>query len=183
MPNNIYGGVVYPHSSFVFDHVYHNYKEAEESVKTGALFVGRYILICYCPQALETDDRVALEQTGKLWDGTIPEEGSAGDLYLKNLKIDNNDTTASPVSNDRKVYRVKYNNGYELEEITCLNNTIGKSQVNDLIKKVDNIIKDAPETFDTLVEIADWINNDETGAAAMANQILNLEKQIEWQTF
>ena len=42
------------------------------------------------------------------------------------------------------------------------------STVADAIK---GIIADAPEAFDTLREIADWIANDETGAVALANAI------------
>ena len=42
------------------------------------------------------------------------------------------------------------------------------SMINDAIK---GVIADAPETFDTLREIADWIDNDKTGAVALANAI------------
>ena len=53
---------------------------------------------------------------------------------------------------------------------------LNKDEISSMIKNsVDNAIKgviaDAPETFDTLREIADWIANDETGAVALANNI------------
>lgn len=53
---------------------------------------------------------------------------------------------------------------------------LNKSEIDSMIKSsVDNAIKgviaDAPEAFDTLKEIADWIANDETGAVALANAI------------
>ena len=35
-------------------------------------------------------------------------------------------------------------------------------------KKVNAIVDNAPESFDTLKEIADWITNDETGAASLS---------------
>lgn len=38
-------------------------------------------------------------------------------------------------------------------------------------EEVALVVDSAPETFDTLKEIAVWIENDETGAAAMANKI------------
>lgn len=38
-------------------------------------------------------------------------------------------------------------------------------------EEVAKVVDSAPEAFDTLKEIAVWIANDETGAAAMANQI------------
>ena len=50
-----------------------------------------------------------------------------------------------------------------------------KSSVDNAIK---GIIADAPEAFDTLKEIADWIANDETGAVALANSISANTKAI-----
>lgn len=53
---------------------------------------------------------------------------------------------------------------------------LNKGEIDSMISvAVDNAIKgiiaDAPEAFDTLKEIADWIANDETGAVALANAI------------
>ena len=55
---------------------------------------------------------------------------------------------------------------------------LNKNEISSMIKSsVDNAIKgviaDAPEAFDTLKEIADWIANDKTGAAAM---LLNIQQ-------
>ena len=55
---------------------------------------------------------------------------------------------------------------------------LNKNEIDSMIKSsVDNAIKgviaDAPEAFDTLKEIADWIANDKTGAAAM---LLNIQQ-------
>lgn len=47
----------------------------------------------------------------------------------------------------------------------------GKSIRNIAKEEVAIVVDSAPETFDTLKEIAVWIENDETGAAAMANKI------------
>ena len=62
-------------------------------------------------------------------------------------------------------------------KITILN---GDETTNGSVKKtvVDEIAKvvaEAPEDFDTLKEIADWIANDQTGAAALANRVSALE--------
>ena len=43
-------------------------------------------------------------------------------------------------------------------------------------EEVAKIVANAPEQFDTLKEIADWIENDTTGAAAMANDIKALKE-------
>lgn len=53
---------------------------------------------------------------------------------------------------------------------------LNKGEIDSMIKSsVDNAIKGviagAPETFDTLKEIADWIANDKTGAVALVNAI------------
>ena len=40
--------------------------------------------------------------------------------------------------------------------------------------EISKVIDSAPDAFDTLKEVADWILNDETGAAAMATQINSL---------
>ena len=55
---------------------------------------------------------------------------------------------------------------------------LNKNEIDSMIKSsIDNAIKgviaDAPEAFDTLKEIADWIANDKTGAAAM---LLNIQQ-------
>lgn len=42
---------------------------------------------------------------------------------------------------------------------------------NLISEKIAEVIGAAPETFDTLEEVAQWIENDETGAAAIANSI------------
>lgn len=46
------------------------------------------------------------------------------------------------------------------------------------VAEVASIIANAPQDFDTLKEIADWIANDTTGAAGMANDIAALESLV-----
>ena len=49
---------------------------------------------------------------------------------------------------------------------------LNKNEINSMIDNaIKGIIADAPEAFDTLREIADWIADDETGAVALANAI------------
>lgn len=53
----------------------------------------------------------------------------------------------------------------------------------DLKQQFSDLIGESPETLDTIHEIAAWITNDESGAAAMATQInenkSNLTKEVE----
>ena len=57
----------------------------------------------------------------------------------------------------------------------------GKQPIGDYATKSDinNIIGGAPETFDTLKEISDWIANDEEGTAALLNRVNQSEIDIE----
>lgn len=49
---------------------------------------------------------------------------------------------------------------------------LNKKELSSMISsEISKIVDNAPETFDTLKEIADWINNDESGAAAMLKAI------------
>lgn len=48
-----------------------------------------------------------------------------------------------------------------------------------LEEKIDGIVDNAPEAFDTLKEIADWISEDEAGAAALVNRVAKNEDAIE----
>ena len=44
---------------------------------------------------------------------------------------------------------------------------------------IAGVISGAPEDFDTLKEVADWIKNDTTGAAKMANDIAALKDSVK----
>lgn len=66
--------------------------------------------------------------------------------------------------------RVKIGNTNFPAEWDILNkNEIDRMLNNAVEQVIATIVDDAPETFDTLKEIADWIANDETGAVALAN--------------
>ena len=55
--------------------------------------------------------------------------------------------------------------------ITKLNGTGEGSVSKTVADEIAKVIADAPENFDTLKEIADWIANDTTGSVKMANDI------------
>lgn len=50
-------------------------------------------------------------------------------------------------------------------------------------EEVAKVVAGAPTSFDTLKEIADWIQNDTTGAAKMANDITALQTKTELGTY
>ena len=54
----------------------------------------------------------------------------------------------------------------------------GKSMREVAAEEIAKVIADADESFDTLKEIADWILNDTSGAASMANDISTLKSTV-----
>ena len=57
MAQNMYGGISYPNSSFIFDKTYDSYADAMVGCKEGdSVLVGRYILIQYHPTIAYTFD-------------------------------------------------------------------------------------------------------------------------------
>ena len=62
------------------------------------------------------------------------------------------------------------------DAITVLNgeSSVTGSVKNTVATEIAKVVADAPESFDTLKEIADWIANDTTGAAKMANDIATI---------
>jgi len=69
---------------------------------------------------------------------------------------------------------------YYVESIAkaCSKNYSKKNATISSIEIKNAIPSDAPEDFDTLKEIADWIANDTTGAASMANDISSLKTKV-----
>lgn len=55
----------------------------------------------------------------------------------------------------------------------------GAGSIKDTVSKaIAEVVSGAPEDFDTLKEVADWIKNDTTGAAKMQSDINELNKKI-----
>lgn len=61
---------------------------------------------------------------------------------------------------------------------TLVGEDTGKSVRDVAAEETAKIVAGADEKYDTLVEIADWIKNDTTGAAKMANDIANHETRL-----
>jgi hypothetical protein len=47
MNNNLYGGITYPNSSFIFDAFYSNYTNALAGAANDGVLIGRYVLVKY----------------------------------------------------------------------------------------------------------------------------------------
>lgn len=62
---------------------------------------------------------------------------------------------------------------------TLIGEDTGKSVRSISAEEVAKIVAGAPESFDTLKEIADWIQSDTTGAAKMSNDISRLDAILD----
>lgn len=123
MINGVYGGIMYPHSSFVFDKIYNNFKEANDNVDTDTVLVGRYILVAYCDTAFTQDERNKIMVTDK-------EQKYIGKELTDEQKFWNNFFDDGKICNDRKVYRKIYkNNAYSYEEIAQLNSGLSDNSI------------------------------------------------------
>ena len=75
---------------------------------------------------------------------------------------------------------------YEDKVDTLIGNVSGddeKSVRTISAEEVAKIVANAPTSYDTLKEIADWIQSDQTGAAKMANDITALQTKTELGTY
>lgn len=65
------------------------------------------------------------------------------------------------------------------DALAVLNGEGEGSVVKTVNDAISNVIAGAPGTFDTLKEIADYIANDQTGAAELAEKVATLEEEVE----
>lgn len=70
------------------------------------------------------------------------------------------------------------------DAITIINGdeTTDGSIKKTVVDEISKIVAEAPEDLDTLKEIADWIANDQTGAAELANRISHIENSYLEET-
>ena len=62
---------------------------------------------------------------------------------------------------------------------TLVGEDTGKSVRDIAVEEVANIVSGAPEAFDTLVEIADWISSDSAGTEVLIGRVAALESDVE----
>ena len=136
MSTNIYGGIIYPNSSFIFDRIYNNYEEAINSVNNDGVLLGRYVLITYCEEALSQDVRNQLEAQV---DGN-PENNYTNSYQINYKKDKQSSKVTRKKSYDRIVLRKKYLPGnpgsYIYEEIASLNSSLSDNSI--LFRAIQN---------------------------------------------
>ena len=130
----IYGGKTWEHSYFVFDKIYPNYATMCEDLHN--IFLGRYVFVEYCEEALLLNEREALhDRTSST--GLI---GSKLDYY-NNYQIDQNYGYAGG-SADRKIYRVTFDETNSIkipEEVANLNNNLSNEYIDLILRYWSNM--------------------------------------------
>lgn len=119
-----------------------------------------------------TDEQIEKIQIPSL-EGYATEEWVQSQGYLtKHQDISDLATKAEVASVQEKVTA-------NAEAIATLNGTGEGSVTKTVNDAIASVIASAPEDFDTLKEIADYIANDQTGAAELANRVTVLEEEVE----
>ena len=130
MAENLYGGISYPNSSFIFDAVYSSYSEAKEKANNDGILIGRYVLIAYSDIPISYDAQLKIiNNLDKTLTGN---EEQWRQNYLEDIPTDPN----KPKTNyDRVVCKKMYNNGFYYKDLVTLTSTYSTDYIDRLIDK------------------------------------------------
>lgn len=169
----MYGGIVYPDNSFVFDKIYNSFTQANEKANTDNVLVGRFILIAYTERPLMQWER-NLAQCHVYYpnNSDLNAEPVSANIkntlsveiqqYIDQLLIDQQDY-------DRVVCRKVYkNNLMSYEPIANLSTTIDltSAENNPFLEEFKRIVN----TFD---DIDDNLDADIAEALRLENSLKN----------
>ena len=130
--NLSYGGIPYNHS-FVIDKIYDNRKDMEDKAADDGVFVGRYVLVSYTNEALNQDEKIAIEvalngnnPTG-VYAGIITKHNvnTLGNRYynfVTNYKTDR-EKYQNNTNYDKTVWRKYYRGGKQVYELVATLNS------------------------------------------------------------
>ena len=170
MAQNMYGGISYPNSSFIFDKTYDSYADAMVGCKKGdSVLVSRYVLIQYHPTIAYTFDDQLKIINNPLVTG---EEKIWRDNYIKDAP-NNYDTVVCQKQYNAKQNVVEYipiahlGTSYSTEYV---DNRIGNLGIDEITQQkitvkayIDNIQQELLDTDKNINDqIQIWIGNNET---------------------
>ena len=188
MAENLYGGISYPNSSFIFDAVYSSYSDAMENANKDGILIGRYVLIAYSDIPISYDVQLKiinnLDKTLTLTDNE--------EQWRRNYKKDNppTDSNNPKINYDRVVCKKMYNNknGFYYKGLVTLTSTYSTDYIDRLIDKstmqngnpeitvvsyIQNVKDDLDKRDDTLEERIEVL---ETDNSENKNNISALQK-------
>lgn len=170
MAQNIYGGISYPNTSFVFDRTYDSYADAMVGCKAGdSVLVGRYILIQYHPTIAYTfDDQIKIinnpSVTGeeKVWRDNY--EKDAPNNYdtvvcQKQYNAETNIIEYIPIAHLGTSYSTEYVDN-RIGDLGINESTQQKITVKAYIDNVQQELSDTDKNINDQIQI--WVGNNET---------------------
>lgn len=171
MAENLYGGISYPNTSFIFDAVYSSYSDAMEKANKDGILIGRYVLIAYSDIPISYDAQLKIINN---LDKTLT---GNEEQWRQNYLKDNPPTDSNkPKTNyDRVVCKKKYNNGFYYKDLVTLTSTYSTDYIDRLIDKstmqngnpeitvvsyIQNVKDDLDKRDDTLEERIEVLKTD-----------------------
>ena len=190
MAENLYGGISYPNTSFIFDAVYSSYSEAMEKANNDGILIGRYVLIAYSDTPISYDVQLKIinNLNNNLNETLTDNEEQWKTNYLEDNPKDPTDPNKPKINYDRVVCKKMYNNGFYYKDLVTLTSTYSTDYVDRLIDKstmqngnpeitvvsyIQNVKDDLDKRDDTLEERIEVL---ETDNSENKNNISALQK-------
>ena len=170
MAQNIYGGISYPNTSFIFDKIYNSYADAVAGCKAGdSILVSRYVLIQYHPTIAYTfDDQIKIINnplvTGdeKIWrDNYIKDAPNNYDTVVcqKQYNAKKNIVEYIPIAHLGTSYSTEYVDN-RIGDLGINESTQQKTTVKAYIDNIQQELSDTDKNINDQIQI--WIGNNET---------------------
>lgn len=170
MAQNMYGGISYPNTSFIFDKIYNSYADAVIGCEAGdSVLVSRYILIQYHPTIAYTfDDQLKIINnplvTGeeKIWrDNYIKDAPNNYDTVVcqKQYNAQNNIIEYIPIAHLGTSYSTEYVDN-RIGDLGINENTQQKITVKAYIDNVQQELSDTDKNINDQIQI--WVGDNET---------------------
>lgn len=170
MAENLYGGISYPNTSFIFDRTYNSYADASIGCAEGdSILIGRYILIQYHPTIAYTfDDQIKIINnplvTGdeKIWrDNYIKDAPNNYDTVVcqKQYNVEENIIKYVPIAHLGTSYSTEYVDN-RIGDLGINENTQQKITVKAYIDNIQQELLDIDKNINDQIQI--WVGNNET---------------------
>ena len=170
MAQNMYGGISYPNTSFIFDKIYNSYADAVIGCEAGdSVLVSRYILIQYHPTIAYTfDDQIKIINnplvTGeeKRWrDNYIKDAPNNYDTVVcqKQYNAQKNIVEYIPIAHLGTSYSTEYVDN-RIGDLGINENTQQKITVKAYIDNVQQELSDTDKNINDQIQI--WVGDNET---------------------
>ena len=169
MTENLYGGISYPNTSFIFDRTYNSYADASNECIGDSVLIGRYVLIQYHPTIAYTfDDQLKIINnplvTGeeKIWrDNYIKDAPNNYDTVVcqKQYNAKQNVVEYIPIAHLGTSYSTEYVDN-RIGDLGIDESTQQKITVKAYVDNVQQELSDTDKDINDQIQI--WVGNNET---------------------